>query len=89
MEDIVCERTGKPCRHCSEEKFTNISRVGVIATGQIEIRKTVAPLGQRCNNDGRHLVRELSTCPIPGALSVPLIRHEVSELEWSRRKGGV
>lgn len=89
MPDPFCEKTGHRCRHCSEEKRINISRVGVIKTGQIERRKTEIALGQFCNNDGKHFVRDFLVCPIPGALAVPLVKKEVTELEWSRRKGGV
>jgi hypothetical protein len=87
MIDMICEKTGTPCRHCSEEKHINISRVGVIKTGQMERRRTEIALGQFCNNDGKHFVRDLPACPVPEALSAPMIKHELSELDWMRRKG--
>jgi len=89
MTDPICEKTGKPCRFCSLDRHLNVSRVGVIKTGTIERRESWSVLGQWCNNDGQHFVRDLPECPIPGTLTVPLVPYEVSELEWSRRKGGI
>lgn len=85
--DPICDKTGNPCRFCSNETLTNVSRVGIIATGRIERRVSTVNLGQFCNNDGRHYVRDLPACPVPGALAAPLVKHELSELEWMRRKG--
>jgi hypothetical protein len=79
--------SGQPCRHCSDEFIRDTQRVGVIATGRIEIRKTSVHLGERCNNDGRLMVKDLRECPIPAALQVPLQPlPEPSELEWMRRR---
>lgn len=86
MKDVICPMTKSPCRHCSNEEILNVSRVGIIKTGQIERREIRTPLGQFCNNDGRHFVRELDACPIPGALAAPLVPYELSELEWMRRQ---
>jgi hypothetical protein len=86
MKDPVCEKTGTPCRFCSDERVTNVSRVGVLATGQIEIRETVTRIGQWCNNDGKHPVRDLPYCPIPAALNAPKVNLEISELEWLQRR---
>ena len=86
--DTICEKTGKPCRFCSLDRSQTVSRMTVIKTGQIERRETWIPMGQWCNNDGKHFVRDLRSCPVPDALAVPLGPLEVNELDWSRRRGG-
>jgi len=84
MKLDVCPKTGQECRHVSIEKDIRIQRVGVIKTGQVEKRETRIILGERCNNDGRHYVRDLPECPIPGAIVVPLVPFELNELTWMK-----
>ena len=82
-----CPKGKRRCRHATDSKHTIISRVGVIKTGQMERRVTVIPLGIRCENDGRHMASELKECPADLALKAPLIKYELSELDWGKRKG--
>jgi hypothetical protein len=86
MSYPICEKIGKPCRFCSDDRVLSVSRVGVIATGRIERRETWIGLGQWCNNDGKHPVRDLPDCPIPIALTAPPANLEISELVWFRRR---
>ena len=83
----ICPRTGKPCRHVSREVERRIQRVGVIETGLLEKREISLGKGAFCNNDGRTYVEDLNECPIPAAVSVPLVPYEISELDWARIKG--
>ena len=80
-----CPLKGKGCRHCSQEHQVTVERV-LVKTGKTERREVRTPLGERCNNDGRHYVRELKECPADIALGVPLVPYEVSELDWMRTK---
>lgn len=82
----ICEKTGTQCRHCSEEKHINLSYVGNIKTGRMEKRISIANLGQFCNNDGKKFVRDMIVCPLPDALSVKLVKRELTELEWMKLK---
>lgn len=89
--DSPCPKKGGPCRHCSIETvlrpFTRIlkdARTGLFKPGERGLCRSV--IGEFCNNDGRHFVRDLLSCPVPGALAVPLVPVEVSELDWARRR---
>lgn len=85
MKLEVCPMTGKECQYVSMERVIKIQRVGVIKTGRFERRETRIDLGEFCNNDGKHFVRDLKECPIPGALAVPLVPFVVDELTWMKR----
>jgi hypothetical protein len=78
MPLVICSKTGVPCRHCSDEITKVITRTGDSVKG-IRRTETITPLGQFCNNDGRHFVRDLPACPVPSAVSVPLVPFELSK----------
>jgi hypothetical protein len=85
MSPVICSKTGAPCRHCSDEIARVITRTGDSVKG-IRRAETITPLGQFCNNDGQHFVRDLPVFPVPSAVSVPLAPFQLSELEWMRRR---
>jgi len=85
---MICPLIDKLCRHCSKEfkhtgEFTRIFKdlkTGFfMAAGQ---GTACVPMGEFCNNDGRHFVRDLKECPAKIALGVPLVPLELSELQW-------
>jgi hypothetical protein len=80
-----CPSNGRECRHCSKEHAVTVERV-LVKTGKTERREVRTPLGEWCNNDGRHYVRELKECPTDIALGVPLVPYVESELDWSKRR---
>lgn len=82
MRDPYCPLGKQPCRHCSDETKVIVQRVGVVKTGTLEKRTTVVRMGTFCNNDGRHFVHDLAECPMSAALAAPLVKHEITELEW-------
>lgn len=86
MNDPVCPLTNAPCRHCSDEQQINIVRVGIIKTSKIERREMRIRIGEFCNNDGRHFIRDILACPVPAALAVPKTPYFVDELSWMRRR---
>jgi hypothetical protein len=92
IRDTSCPTKGGPCRHCSIEKVSRPCtellkdpRTGLFRAGARVLR--MAELGAYCNNDGRHFVRDLASCPVPAAIAVPLVPVEISPLAWAARRG--
>lgn len=83
---VKCPLKGNVCRHCSMDQKIEVKEVGVIATGKMERKVTRINFGERCNNDGRKMVKELTECPSDIALGVPLVQYEITELDWMRSK---
>lgn len=82
---VTCEKSGAPCRHCSEEY--HYEEQLVIFKGRLEKRTMGTPIGQFCNNDGTKFVRDLSVCPATEKPTKPFIPwNEISELEWMQRR---
>lgn len=75
--DVVCPMFGEKCRFCSDEVVKEVVRFGIIKDcdlgkkGELGSRVRRIELGEFCNNDGKHFVRELSYCPSRWALARP------------------
>ena len=76
------------CRHCSDEVLVEFKHVGVIKTQLMERIETRIKLGLWCNNDGRHYVRELKSCPAIDALTTPIVPREPDLVAWMKKFGG-
>jgi hypothetical protein len=85
---MICPKTGVTCEHCSDEIERIVTRTGDIVTG-IKRKVTIVPKGAFCNNDGKHYVKDLIECPVPGALSVPLVVPDMDPVLWMKIKGGL
>ena len=86
--DTFCPLGKEKCRFCSDEVQREVVRFSVIRdcdlgkVGQTGSKVRRIELGEFCNNDGRHFVRELKMCPKKEALATPLN----TELYWMKRK---
>lgn len=83
---VKCPLKNGECRHCSMEQFISVKEVGIIKTGKMDRRVTKINLGERCNNDGNKMVKELTKCPSDIALGVPLVPYKITELDWMRSR---
>ena len=85
---MKCPLKGKECDYCSPGQIVTVQRVGVIKTGKLERREVRTNLGERCENDGRKTVGELTECPADIALGVKITpgMYQVNELDWMKRR---
>ena len=76
MVILVCPMTEEQCRHCSMEcAYGSCSMIEIDPKTQLYkskgIEAVMMRLGEWCNNDGNHFVKDLHYCPARWALTRP------------------